>query len=111
VHVCVVYDYNSRWRTEVQQQQIHTHIRAGAMRFVHYDSALFVFCVCVCVRARPRMLAQYMCMHIWQVRCELGVVQYDRNVLGTNGPRKMQVCLPLVTFGLLRHTNVHNVCL
>lgn len=22
---------------------------------------------------------------------ELGVVQYDRNVLGSNGPRKMQV--------------------
>merc|ERR1712100_255607 len=28
------------------------------------------------------------------VRVELGVVQYDRNVLGTNGPRKMQVMLP-----------------
>mmetsp|Transcript_29209 Transcript_29209/g.72128 ORF Transcript_29209/g.72128 Transcript_29209/m.72128 type:complete len:454 (+) Transcript_29209:47-1408(+) len=29
-----------------------------------------------------------------EVRQELGVVQYDRNVLGTNGPRKMQVYLP-----------------
>jgi len=29
-----------------------------------------------------------------EVRTELGLVQYDRNVLGTNGPRKMQVYLP-----------------
>ena len=29
-----------------------------------------------------------------EIRTELGVVQYDRNVLGTNGPRKMQVYLP-----------------
>mmetsp|Transcript_35519 Transcript_35519/g.111101 ORF Transcript_35519/g.111101 Transcript_35519/m.111101 type:complete len:446 (+) Transcript_35519:95-1432(+) len=29
-----------------------------------------------------------------EVRVELGVVQYDRNVLGSNGPRKMQVWLP-----------------
>jgi len=29
-----------------------------------------------------------------EVRTELGIVQYDRNVLGTNGPRKMQVFLP-----------------
>mmetsp|Transcript_8963 Transcript_8963/g.20525 ORF Transcript_8963/g.20525 Transcript_8963/m.20525 type:complete len:486 (+) Transcript_8963:90-1547(+) len=29
-----------------------------------------------------------------EVRVELGVIQYDRNVLGSNGPRKMQVWLP-----------------
>jgi len=32
--------------------------------------------------------------HGGQVRTELGAVLYDRNVLGTNGPRKMQVHLP-----------------
>ena len=32
-----------------------------------------------------------------EVRTELGVVMYDRNVMGTNGPRKMQVVLPATT--------------
>ena len=31
-----------------------------------------------------------------EVRCQHGVVQYETNVLGSKGPRRMKVLLPLV---------------
>lgn len=35
------------------------------------------------------------------VRCELGSVMYAANVMGSRGPRKMQVALPGMTMTML----------